>query len=286
MPAWMDIVGRAIPTGLRGRFFGLANVLGSAGGLAGSVGTAYLLARVPPPASYGVCFLCASVCMALSYVALGTVREPGGVVASPRVSMRTYLRRIPGLLARDDNLVWYLIARACWSVGMMAGGFYTVYALRVWHAPDWWVGTFTSVFLAGQIAGNLALGPLADRAGHRLVIITGVAAGAAASILAPSAPSLGVFAAVFALSGVQSAAINVSGLNVLLEFAPSVDERPTYVGLGTTLLAPLMFAAPIAAGVMADHLGFLPVFAASAVGGSASLVLLMRRVRDPRHGQE
>jgi len=47
-----------------------------------------------------------------------------------------------------------------------------------------------------------------------------------------------------------------------------------------------MFAAPIAAGVMADHLGFLPVFAASAVGGSASLVLLMRRVRDPRHGQE
>ena len=46
MPAWMDIVGRAIPTTLRGRFFGVANVLGSAGGLVGSLGTAYFLARV------------------------------------------------------------------------------------------------------------------------------------------------------------------------------------------------------------------------------------------------
>ena len=36
MPAWMDIVGRAIPTTLRGRFFGVANVLGSAGGLVGA----------------------------------------------------------------------------------------------------------------------------------------------------------------------------------------------------------------------------------------------------------
>ena len=35
-PAWMDVIGRTIPTTLRGRFFGAANVLASAGGLLGA----------------------------------------------------------------------------------------------------------------------------------------------------------------------------------------------------------------------------------------------------------
>jgi MFS family permease len=286
MPAWMDIVGRAIPTTLRGRFFGVANVLGSAGGLVGSLGTAYFLARVPPPASYGVCFLCAALCMGLSYVALALVREPAAGATPPRQPMRAYLRRIPALLERDRNLSWFLVARAFASIGTMAGGFYTVYALRAWEAPAWWVATFTSVLLAGQIAGNLVFGFLADRAGHRLVLIAGTLMGLAANVVALVAPSVAVFSAVFALSGIQMAAVSVSGLNVLLEFAPGAEERPTYIGLGTTLMAPVFFAAPLAAGVMADELGFLWVFAVATAGGLISLGLFIARVHDPRNRRE
>jgi MFS family permease len=167
---------------------------------------------------------------------------------------------------------------------MMAGAFYTVYALRAWDAPDWWVGTFTGVLLAGQIGGNAVFGPLADRAGHRAVIIAGAAAGVAANLLALSVPSLTAFTGVFALAGIQIAALGVSGLNVLLEFAPSVEERPTYVGLGTTLVTPAVFAAPLCAGFMADAVGFVPMFAAASAGGLATLLVLSARVRDPRHG--
>src|SRR5262245_3350860 len=65
MPAWMDVIGRVIPTTLRGRFFGFANLAASTGGLGASVVTASILATVPPPASYGLCFLGTSVCLAL-----------------------------------------------------------------------------------------------------------------------------------------------------------------------------------------------------------------------------
>jgi MFS family permease len=283
MPAWMDIVGRAIPTTLRGRFFALSNAVGSAGGLAGSLGTAYFLSAVPAPASYGVCFLFTALFMGLSYVALALVREPLAVVTAPRRPIGDYLRRIPPLLARDRNLSWFLAARALWSVGMMSGAFYTVYALRAWHAPEWWVGTFTAVLLAGQTTGNLILGGVADRAGHRVVIIAGVVAGIAANLLALLAPSLPAFAAAFALQGLQLAATNVSALNVLLEFAPGVDERPTYIGLGTTLLAPVAFTAPLLAGLAADGLGFPALFAAAAAAGAICLGLLITRVQDPRH---
>src|SRR5499426_3627932 len=135
MPAWMDVIGRVIPTTLRGRFFGFANLAASAGGLAASVVTASILAAVPAPASYGFCFVGTSVFLALSFVALLVVREPAATSSAPAVPLREYLARIPALLGRDPNLTWYLTARAFGVVGSIGGGFYTVYALRAWDAP-------------------------------------------------------------------------------------------------------------------------------------------------------
>src|SRR5207237_875327 len=135
MPAWMDLIGRAVPMTMRGRFFAVTSVVASVGGLG--------------------------------------------------------------------------------AVSGMGAAFYTVYALRAWQAPPATVGLFTVLLLAGSIAGTLVLGWLADRAGHVVVVITGVAAAAAANALALGAPSLGVFGFVFVLSGVQQASIHVSCLNVL-----------------------------------------------------------------------
>lgn len=286
MPAWMDVVGRTIPTTLRGRFFAVAGVLASGGGLLAGLGTAYILAAVRAPWSYGICFLSTAVFMGLSYVALALTREPVAVVTSPPVPLGTYLSRIPALLRRDRNLTWFLAARAFAVIGMMAGGFYTVYALRALGAESWQVGVFTAVLLGGQIAGNVALGGLADRTGHRLVIMIGVAATVTANAVALAGPSLPLFSVVFALWGVHVAAINVSSLNVLLEFAPGMEERPTYVGLGTTSLAPLAFAAPLLAGLMVDAVGLESVFGLAALFGLVGLSLLLTRVRDPRHQPE
>lgn len=283
MPAWMDVVGRAVPTTLRGRLFAGASVLGSAGGLLGGVATTYILSAVAAPGGYGVCFLAGAVFMAVSYAALASVREPPAAPPGTALPLARYLRRISRLLRGDRNLSWFLAARAAAAFGGMATGFYTVYALRAYAAPAWEVGVFTTVLLSGQTAGNLALGWLADRRGHLPVIGAGVAAAVAANALALASPTLGVFTAVFALAGVQAAAVNVSWLNVLLEFAPAVGDRPTYVGLGNTSVAPAAFAAPILAGVMADRIGFRPVFVLAAACGLLALALLRARVRDPRH---
>jgi MFS family permease len=285
MPAWMDIVGRTIPTHLRGRFFGITSLVASVGGLLGSLFTAWVLGAVTGPASYGWCFAAAAVCMTLSYVALTLTREPP--VSAPAVAMplRTYLERIPGLLRRDRNFRHFLVARAFGAGATMAPAFYTIYALRALGAEAWQVGAFTSVLLSGQIVGNLVLGWLADRWGHRLVIAVGVMAIVLASATALGSVSLDVYAVVFALTGVFHAAASVSNLNVLLEFAPSEAERPTYVGLGTSAIGPVVFAAPLLGGLIADRLGFAAVFALGGLLGAIGLALLLWRVHDPRHGR-
>lgn len=283
MPAWMDIVGRAIPANLRGRFFAVAGLTGNVGGFLGSFATAYILAALAAPASYGVCFLISAFFMGLSYLALRFTREPETAVAQPVVPLRTYLARVPALLRGNRNLSWFLTAQAFDVVGMMSNGFYTVYALRTHSAPASRVGVFTTLLLSGEIAGNLVLGWLADRAGHRLVIITGAAATVAANVVALVARSAGPFGVVFGLVGLELAAIHVSNLNILLEFAPAAAEQATYIGLGNTLLAPVTFAAPLLAGMMADTLGFESLFSVAALSGVIGLALLVLRVRDPRH---
>jgi MFS family permease len=282
MPSWMDLIGRTVPTATRGRFFALASLAAGVMGFGASFVVVDVLARVPAPHGYGICFLLASAALGLSWAALAFVREPEGRPTRAPVALGAYLARVPGLLRRDRNLSWFLAARAFAIAGTMAGGFYTVYALHAWEAPPGRAGVFTALLVAGHALGTLTLGWVADHAGHRLVLLAGAAATVAASAVALVAASLATFEIVFVLVGFHTAAISVSALNVLLEFAPTQDARPTYIGLGSTAMAPVAFATPLIGGVMADALGFRTVFVTALVVGLVGLIMLATLVHDPR----
>jgi MFS family permease len=280
-PAWTDLVARTLPTRLRGRFFGLASLAGTLGGIAGSALTAWVLDTLPSSTAYGVCFLAATVFVGLSWIALVVVREPPSTTAPAESSFWTHLGTVPALLRRDVNFCWYLGARVLMFAAVTGSGFFTVYALRVLRAPQSDVGVFTALLLAGQMIGQLALGSVADRAGHRLVLIIAAAAILVMNVVALAATSLTVFSAVFVLNGLLNAAIQVSAVNVLLEFAPTPQQNPTYVGIERTFLAPFGFALPLVGGLMVDAAGYAFVFALSAAFGVASAAALVV-VRDPR----
>jgi MFS family permease len=285
-PAWMDIVGRAVPVTMRGRFFAFTAVAAAAAGLAGSALTTEILARVPAPTSYALCFLCATVCIFASMAALMLVREPAASTPPPaRPALRSYLRRVPTLLRDDRNLRWFLVVRWFSIVGSMASGFYAVHALRAFEAPAATVGLFTALLLGGSMIGLLALGWVADRAGYRVVVMTGIVAALAANVVALAAPSLTAFSTAFLLAGLQEAAFRIAYPTVLLEFAPRPEAQPLYIGVGNTAITPIAFVAPIVAGLLADRAGFTVVFAAATVAGALALATIALRVREPRHAR-
>ena len=150
----------------------------------------------------------------------------------------------------------------------MAVGFYTVYALRAWAAPAVAGGGVHRAAGGRNGRRHAGLAWLADHAGHRLVILGGMAATLGANVMALASPTLSAYGLVFVLAGIQQAALSVSNMPVLLEFAPSDDERPIYMGLGATSLAPVAFAAPLVAGLLADALGFRAVFVVAIVGSA------------------
>jgi MFS family permease len=72
----------------------------------------------------------------------------------------------------------------------------------------------------------------------------------------------------------------VSRMNIILEFC-APEDRPTYIGLTNTLLAPAMLA-PVLGGWLATWAGYRGLFLVAAVVSVLGAALLAFWVREPR----
>jgi MFS family permease len=278
------MIGKIIPAQRRGKFFGLANFLGTATGVAGASAAAWLLDHYDFPTGYTRTFASAAAMILISWGFLALTREPAQEPASEPVSQREYWRRLPSVLRDDPNYVRYLVSQAVLAMGGMAGGFYTVYAVQRWQLSDGQAGTFQASMLIGQALVNLAFGALADLKGHKLVLELSVLLGLLGTGLAVVAPGPTWFYLVFALIGANLAGILLSGLMIALEFCDG-DKRPTYIGLNNTVRGISYGMAPIVGGWLAGAAGYRVLFAVAFAIGGAGLALLHWSVHEPRHAR-
>ena len=281
-PAWVDLIGRVIPTEYRGRFFAIGGAFATLAGLGGSVLSGYFLREFSFPTGFSLCITATFICLLASWGALAFTREPPAGKPRPAVGLSVHLARLPGLLRMNPSFAWYLVARALTMVGTMATGFYAVYAIRFLGAQEWNVASFTFALLAAQAGGGLALGSLSDRVGHRASLMIGIVANAAAGLLAMATSNLILYHAVFLFTGISVAANNVSSQTLVLELAPE-EDRPTCLGLSSSVVAPFILLAPFLAGTLADSKGLTWVFGVGALLSALSAGIYLLRVREPRH---
>ncbi|MDA8218341.1 MAG: MFS transporter [Dehalococcoidales bacterium] len=284
MPAWMDVIAKVIPMHLRGRFFALGDVLSGLMGVGGAALVGYFLTNYAFPLSYALCFFAAAGAAGISFVFLASTREYAAPPTKPAIDLATYMRRLPGLLRTDRDFTNYMLARALSLGSTAAFAFYTVYGLVRLHAQEEQVAAFTLFLLLSEASSTVLLGWLADRFGHRTVLMLGAAAGIVGNPIAMLAWSPEVLYPVFALMGTARAATIVAHQSIILEFG-GAEDRPTYVGLAGTLMAPVALGAPLLGGVLADNVGYEVVFATAAALAFLNLLCLATLVREPRRVQ-
>ena len=311
-PPWLDMIAKVIPVHRRGIWLGLGHGIGQLMGVTGAYFVGRILVTRAFPSNYALLFFLAFGFTVVSWVGLALNREPISEVTRKTVPLFRYLGRVSTVLKRDVNYRRYLISKSLVNLGGMSVGFFAVFGTEMFSLDGRGVGLLTAVLVGTQAILHPLWGLLADRIGHKTVL----AAAAFFVILAPlsalivsgmaglnplsghivgaalteggasaSPPFWGTvpfgLLLTFVFLGAYLAADHTSSLNIILEFSAPQD-RPTYIGLTNTVLAPILIGAPILGGWLAGAISFPALFSVALSVGVIALFLMLFWVKEPR----
>jgi len=279
--AWQSMIAKIFPPQIRGTFYGTQSAAANLTSSVSAVIGGWILSNVVAPNNFAVCFLITAGIMAISFVCLASAREPDAPPAQEKTrSSREFWRALLEILRRDGSFRIFLGVRMLSQVASVGSAFFTVYAVRRFGMDAGTAGLMTGVLLLGQSISNPLLGWLGDRTSHRLMFALGILLAGAGAAVALFAPSLNWFYLVFALAGFANASLWTTAMAMSVEFGRE-EERPYYIGLANTLIAPATIAAPLLGGWLADAISYQATFAVAAISAVVT-VLLVTGMRDPR----
>jgi len=280
--SWFDIVAKAIPTRVRGRFFGVMQMLSGLLAIGAGYGVNLILGPRGPgfPANFALLATFWCMGLVLSQIALHLVREPPGVMEEDdeKPSLIAYLRQAPNLLHRNRRVRHLVLTRLLVEGAGMAAPFYILFAQQ--HLPVETRLKMVGIYAMLKSAGSVCAGPLWGWITDRFSPTAGLRAVACSIVLVPSLALLAgggatwLFAAVFFLMGGAQQGIWMVASSVLLE---SVDARERPLALGVTSL----FQAPTAlygflGGLLAQKTSYPVVFSAALTITAAGFFMALR----------
>jgi MFS family permease len=305
--AWQTMVAKIVPNDLRGTFYGMqssaANLLSSGSAVAAGIileawrskywlllqtgGSAVfagvVLEALNTSQGFALCFFLAGIGMMISFVFLAATRESEATAMreNPRTTSE-FWRALGRIMRQDTNFRMFIIARSMAQVATVGIAFFTVYASRRFGMDAATAGVMTSILLISQVVANPIFGWIGDRYSHRLMFALGVLLSGSSAALAMVAPELGWFYIVFALAGLANAGLWTTINALTVEFG-SESERPYYIGLANTLVAPVTLLAPLFGGWLADSVGYEATFGVAAASAILTVLTIVFLLSEPRH---
>jgi MFS family permease len=284
-PPWFDMIAKVIPVQYRGIWSGVSHSLGALLGIGGAYFVGKILEHYFFPTNFALLFALSFLMNVISFIGLALNREPPSLGVKKHTPLISYLKQLPSVLRNHVNYRRFIISRSTILLGTMATGFYMVYATERFATNKADIaaltGLLTGVLIGSQAVTNLLWGFIGDRIGHKTVLTSAAFALALAALTAYLTGSQLWMVVVFVLLGTFQGAEQVSGLNIILEFCKE-EDRPTFIGLTNTLLAPLFALAPILGGFLASAFGYQVLFAGAFVCVVGGALLLNFWVKEPR----
>ncbi len=281
--AWQSMISKIMPPHRLGTFFGIqsacVNLFGAGGALLASV----ILVQFDYPASFSLLFTIAGISLMISFVFLAMTYEPKSAPRDviQRMNWRDFGGRLGKILRADQNFRWFLTARGLTALSLTVISFYTIYGIRRFEMSPELVGLLTSVLLVSNTLSSSVIGSIGDRWGHRRVLIVSNILTVLSIGIALAAPDVSWFFLVFALTGFVNSSQWSTIMTITVQFS-SVAERPFYIGMANTLIAPVTVFAPIIGGWLVDAVSFELTFGIFALAGLLSVLVYVIPMKDPR----
>ena len=277
--AWQSMIAKIIPPDRWGVFFGsqsaASNLLGSVGAVIAGV----VLEANEPKSGFAICFLLAVGAFVVSYLAMSFTREEVTAPVSSGIEQKDFWRDVRSILRQDTNFRWFVVVRILAQLGTVGFAFYTVYVVRVYGVNEFTAGILTGVLLFVETIANPIMGRLGDHWSHRGVMAIGMVSAALSAAVAMWAPSVGWFYLAYTLAGISYVSVWTIAMAMTLEFGKG-EEKPAYIGLANSLVAPTAILFPLLGGWLADNVGYQATFLATSLGAIATVLVLSFGLRD------
>lgn len=278
------VIAKVIPIDRRGRLQGWRNLAG--GGIA--AGLAYfaghvLIERNVLGNGYATTFMLAFVLTSLGLLVLQFfMREPDAAQVRAQKPVAERVREFPALLA-DQDYRWFIIAQGLAIAGRIAAPFYVLFASQQLGVElnGALIGLLSLAFLGADTLSNLLWGNLGDRYGYRITFMFAVATWIAALVLMLLARTEALVVISFCGLGAASSGYLMSAGTMVLEFGETYDI-PMRLALSTTVEGAISAVVPLIGGVIVYTLGYATLACVAVVLLSASLLILLAKVREPR----
>jgi MFS family permease len=262
---WTEIIGKSIPSNIRGRFFGAMQTVSSLAALGAPalVSTILSIRALTFPRNYAILILLMATGLLLSMLMLLLIQEPDTPPQEdPERTFAEHLRRIPALWRNDPALRWILTTQFLLAGGGVASSFYVLYARERFGLPE----SYVAIYLTAQTLGAVLTGPLwgwmADRFGAVRALRAVVSLAVVPPLAALVMPVAWGFVLVFACLGALGWSLWNAFTNAILSVAPPA-ERPTYIALQNFMNLPATLA-PFIGGVIVAWAGYPAAFVTTA----------------------
>lgn len=272
---WTDLVAKTIPERLRGRLFGLMQVVGGILAVLSAELVRRMLSPQGPdyPTNYAVLMSVAAFFFWASLLSLSAVREPIGPVEEHDGGFIEYVAKL-GQTLRDHGQLKRLIAIQLLSgLSGLSLPFYILYARDTAGISGGMVGTLLLVQTVGSILSALVAGYLSDHRGPKyaimLTLILGILAPLVAIVVTDA--SVWVFGVIFLLVGGLLGCSWIGLTNYLLEMSDP-RERRGFIGLMNTANTPAMLH-PLLGGVIVQVVSYKAVFGLTFLAYAVAIVL-------------
>ena len=286
------LMAKVIPLSRRGRLQAWRNATGSliAAGLAYAAGK-YIIKADLFGNGYSTTFALSAILTSCWLWALQILlKEPEPTNPPARSGFRDRLKDFPRLILGDRSYTWFLVMQMLGTAGRAATPFYAIYVTHLMTVggevhgavgAGAFLGVLGLCFIGADAISNLVWGYLGDKTGFKLVLVLSMAISVASTLLLMTVHApWAYFLAFFGLGASQSGYM-MAAQTMILEFG-SREEMPMRIAISSMAEGIMASLGPLAAGVVADQLGYPAVFGASIGFLAVGLLVLTALVREPR----
>ncbi len=258
-----DIIAKTVARGERGKLYASKQFAASLAAFVGGMVVQNIFSgdNFAFPINYSLSLFIGFAGLIIAALAFWLIEEPPSVNKDEDLlSLKEYIKKIPGILKRDKNFASFIIIENMASFSLMLLPFYIVYAQDSFGIGTDYIGRYLLFQIAGTIVSNLLWGYISDRLNSQAVVRICILGGAVIPIIALILSNFGpeTYSIIFFLIGFLISGRKVGFEPYLLEIAP--DDRTTvYLGIRGTLNFLVVFL-PLLGGIFIDFLGYLFTF--------------------------